>query len=412
MKPSCCPCGACAGNQELQRTHGRWRTIFATLNERQARLFAADKALELGPNGSVLAARILGLSARTIQRGIHDLKTALPPLPPERARRLGGGRPCSEEADPDVLTALEALLEENTAGDPMALLKWTGKSLRTLAGALKEQGHPISHATVRRLLLRLHYSLRGNVKALEGKQCPERDAQFRYLHGKAKEFLKTQRPVISVDTKKKEKVGQFANAGQQWRRDRRRVNTHDFPSLGEGLAIPYGVYDEALDEGLVNVGLSHDTAEFAVESIQRWWLVLGRAAYPKAKEPLITADNGGSNGSRVRLWKVCLQRFANRQGLDVTVCHYPTGTSKWNKIEHRLFSFISINWRGEPLTTYETVVQLISHTTTQAGLRVQAELDHRQYQEGIKVSDEEMSQVHLEPHSFLPEWNYTIRHSH
>ena len=293
----------------------------------------------------------------------------------------------------------------------MALLKWTGKSLRALAEALKDLGHPVSHPTVRRLLLAQHYSLRGNVKALEGKQCPERDGQFRYLHGKAKEFVRRQRPVISVDTKKKEKIGEFANAGRCWRRQERKVNVHDFPSQAEGKAIPYGIYDEVRDEGLVNVGMSHDTAEFAVESIQRWWLVLGRPAYPKAKELLITADNGGSNGSRLRLWKVCLQRFANRHGLDVTVCHYPTGTSKWNKIEHRLFSFISINWRGEPLTTYETVIQFINHTTTKAGLRVKAELDHREYQEGIKVSDDELSRVNLEPHDFLPDWNYTIRHS-
>ena len=200
-------------------------------------------------------------------------------------------------------------------------------------------------------------------------------------------------------------------AGRQWRREDRLVNTYDFPALAEGVAIPYGIYDEVLNEGLVNVGMSHDTAEFAVESIQRWWLILGRAAYPKAEELLIMADNGGSNGSRLRLWKACLQRFANRQGLDVTVCHYPTGTSKWNKIGHRLFSFISINWRGEPLANYETVIQFISHTTTETGLRVKAELDQRQFQEGIKVSDEELSRVNLEPHPFLPDWNYTIRHS-
>jgi hypothetical protein len=411
MIASSCACGACAGDEDLQRTHGRWRTIFTTLNERQARLFAADKALGIGPNGAWLVARILGLSARTIEHGIQELKAGLYPLPPERARRPGGGRPCSEKADPTLLAALEALMADNTAGDPQALLKWTSKSLRAIAQALTDLGHPITHPTVRRLLLSQHYSLRGNVKSLEGKQCPERDAQFRYLHAKAKGFVKAQLPVISVDTKKKEKVGEFRNAGRKWRREDRLVNVHDFPSLAEGVAIPYGIYDEVLNEGLVNVGMSHDTAEFAVESIQRWWLVLGRGAYSKAKELLITADNGGSNGSHPRLWKVCLQRFANRQGLDVTVCHYPTGTSKWNKIEHRLFSFISINWRGEPLVNYETVIQFINHTTTKTGLRVKAELDQRQFPEGIKVSDEELSHVNLEPHSFLPAWNYTIRHS-
>src|SRR5438309_1887505 len=277
MNPSSCACGGCVGNEDLQRTHGRWRAIFTTLNERQARLFAADKALELGPNGPWLASRILGLSARTIEHGIQELKTGLPPLPPERARRLGGGRPCAEKADPALLAALDALMAENTAGDPMALLKWTGKPLRAIAKALKGRGHPVSHPTVRRLLLGQRYSLRGNVKALEGKQCPERDAQFRYLHAKAKEFVKAQLPVISADTKKKEKVGEFRNAGRQWRREDRLVNTYDFPALAEGVAIPYGVYDEVLNEGLVNVGMSHDTAEFAVESIRRWWLILGRA---------------------------------------------------------------------------------------------------------------------------------------
>jgi hypothetical protein len=395
----------------LQRTHGRWRAIVTTLNERQARLYAADKALELGPNGPWLASRILGLSDRTIERGIHELKAGLPPLSPDRARRPGGGRPCSETADPALLATLEGLMAQTTAGDPMALLKWTGKPLRALAATLTELGHPVSHPTVRRLLLAQHYSLRGNVKALAGKQCPQRDQQFRYLHDQAKAFVQTQRPVISVDTKKKEKIGEFKNAGQQWRRQERQVNVHDFPSLAEGVAIPYGVYDEERNEGLVNVGMSHDTAEFAVESIQRWWLLLGRPAYPKAKELLITADNGGSNGSRLRLWKVRLQRFANRHRLDVTVCHYPTGTSKWNKIEHRLFSFISINWRGEPLVSYETIIQFINHTTTKAGLRVQAELDRREYPDHIQVSDDEFSRVHLEPHDCLPAWNYTIRHS-
>lgn len=411
MNASSCQCGACANNQELQRLHGRWRTVFATLNERQARLFAADKALELGMGGSVLAGRILGLSPRTIERGIHELRTGVPALPPERARRVGGGRLVAEEADPTLLLALEALMAENTAGDPRSLLKWTSHSLRNLATALSDQGHPISHGTVRRLLMEQHYSLRGNIKALEGKQCPERDSQFRYLHELAKEFVEAKLPVVSVDTKKKEKVGAFANAGQQWRRESKKVNTHDFPSLAEGMAIPYGVYDEVDNQAIVNVGMSHDTAEFAVESIQRWWLELGCVTYPKARKLLITADNGGSNGSRLRLWKVRLQRFANRHKLDVTVCHYPTGTSKWNKIEHRLFSFISINWRGEPLVSYETVVQLINHTKTKTGLRVKATLDYKQYQDGIEVSDEEMEQIHLEPHSFLPSWNYTIKHS-
>jgi transposase len=405
-----CACGYCATDPDLQDKHDRWRAIYATLNEHQARLFAANLALELGTDGTTIVARIVGLSIRTIQRGIQELHEGVFPLGPDQARRPGSGRPCCEEADPELNSALEAIMDENTAGDPTCLLRWTSKSTRTIAKELTRQGHKVSHTTVMRLLHQMHYSLRGNVKNIEGQQHPQRDAQFRYLHERVKAFLQAQQPVISVDTKKKEKVGQFKNPGRQWRRQDRVVNVYDFPSLSEGPAIPYGIYDELNNEGFVNVGMSHDTAEFAVESIQRWWRWSGKRNYPQANELLITADGGGSNRSSTRLWKSCLQQFADLAGLDITVCHYPTGTSKWNKVEHRLFSFISINWRGEPLSSYETVINLISHTTTEEGLRVHAALDDSKYRTGIVVSDEAMQEVDLEPHTVHPQWNYTIRH--
>jgi transposase len=405
-----CCCGLCDTDAILRETHGRWRAVLSQLNEHQARLFAADRALEVGSDGPRIVSRVTGLSSRTIERGIRELRSGVLALGPDRSRRRGGGRKPREEADPALPKALEALLEQTTAGDPMGLLKWTSQSLRGLAEELTKQGHTVSHPTIGRILHELGYSLKGNVKTLEGEQHPDRDAQFRYIHERAKEFVRAQQPAISVDTKKKEKVGEFDNAGQRWRRGERRVNVYDFPSLAEGVAIPYGVYDEEQNEGLVNVGVSHDTAEFAVASIQQWWDCLGRDHYPQATEILITADGGGSNRSRVRLWKVCLQRFADRTGLDVTVCHYPPGTSKWNKVEHRLFSYISMNWRGQPLTTYTTVVELVGHTTTKAGLHVTAKLDTRQYATKIKVPDKEIEQVQLERHAFHPDWNYTIRH--
>ncbi len=410
MDPFSCACELCAADERLRPVHRRWRAVFSLLTEHQARLFAADKALELGHDGARLAARILDLSPRTVQRGIHELQHGIVPHARDRMRQPGGGRKRCEEVDAGLLAALEALLEETTAGDPMALLRWTSKSLRALAEQLQRQGHPVSHGTVRRLLHGLHYSLRGNVKALGGQPDPRRDAQFCYIHDKAKEFVEAQLPVISVDAKKKELVGEFANRGRQWRQEDRLVNAYDFPSLAEGPAFPYGIYDEEHNEGFVNVGMDHDTAAFAVASIGRWWSWLGREHYPEARKLLITADSGGSNGNRPRLWKTSLQRFADSQRLDVTVCHYPRGTSKWNKVEHRLFSFISMNWRGEPLTSYETVIELISHTTTRKGLQVFARLDEGSYPTKIKVTDKEMAQVQLERHALHPNWNYTIRY--
>jgi hypothetical protein len=409
MSQVLCACGFCDGNPDLQNAHARWRSIFNLLNERQARLFAADKAVHVGGDGPLIVSRVLGLSSRTIQRGIRELRQGLLPVHPDRSRRPGAGRKKLEQADPTLPATLESLMEQSTAGNPMASLLWTSKSLRVLAEELSAKGHPISHPTVGRLLHQSGYSLRGNVKAVEGNQHPDRDEQFRYLFGQAESFAQQQLPVASVDTKKKERVGDFANKGRKWRKEDREVNVHDFPSLAVGTAVPYGVYDERYNEGFVNVGISHDTAQFAVASIQQWWDRLGRPHYPKAKEVLVTADNGGSNGSRLRLWKVCLQGFADRNHLDVTVCHYPTGTSKWNKIEHRLFAHISQSWRGEPLTSYLTIVEFINHTRTKAGLRVQARLDEGRFEKGIKVSDEALANVALHPHAYHPDWNYTIR---
>jgi hypothetical protein len=309
-----------------------------------------------------------------------------------------------------VKKLLLEIVSETTAGDPMSQLRWTSKSTRTIARELSNCGHPIDHVTVGRCLSDLGYSLQANVKAKEGRQHSQRDAQFRYLNRQAKAFIRAGDPVISVDTKKKELVGEFRNPGRTWRRSRKpvRVNVHDFPHLGKGRAVPYGAYDIARNRAVVNVGTSNDTAEFAVESIRRWWRLDGRRAYHKAPRLLICADSGGSNGPRLRAWKLGLQGFADEIGVPITVCHYPPGTSKWNKIEHRLFSFISINWRGRPLVNYETVVNLIGATKTGAGLHVKAVLDTKDYEKGVKVEDEELRMVRLRRHALHPDWNYTI----
>jgi hypothetical protein len=292
----------------------------------------------------------------------------------------------------------------------MCRLKWTSKSTRTLGEELTRQGHPVSASTVARCLAELGYSLQANVKALEGAQHPDRDAQFRYLNARVKAFLRTGDPVVSVDTKKKELIGAFRNAGRTWRARERpaRVFTHDFPHLGAGKAIPYGTYDIAHDQAVVNVGITHDTAEFAVESIRRWWRLMGKRRYPAAHRLLISADAGGSNGPRLRAWKVHLQQLATELALPITVCHYPPGTSKWNKVEHRLFSFISLAWKGRPLVSYEAVVNLIGHTRTRSGLKVKAVLDTRTYQTGQTVTDDEVEAVRLKAHAFHPDWNYTL----
>jgi Rhodopirellula transposase DDE domain len=394
------------------RAEGRWLKVFRTLNEFQARLFAADKALDLGRGGVSWLSALTGLSRTTITKAGKELEGSRKLANPGegRAREVGGGRKRIEQVDPAVPDLLRKILAETTAGDPMSLLRWTSKSTRTMAEELTRLGHPITWVTVARCLDEMGYSLQANRKTKEGPQHTNRDAQFRYINRQVKALLGAGDPVISVDAKKKELVGPFKNAGRTWRRKGKpkKVNTKDFPSLAEGKALPYGIYDTGRNRAVVNVGVTHDTAEFAVESIRRWWKLDGRKTYPAARRLLICADAGGSNGSRLRLWKLNLQQLADQIQLPITVCHYPPGTSKWNKIEHRLFSFISLNWKGQPLINYETIINLIGGTKTRTGLKVKAVLDTNDYELGIEVSDEELEDVRLRRHKVHPAWNYTI----
>lgn len=382
-------------------------TLLPQLDERQRRLLLGAEARALGRGGVTRVARAAGVSRPTVERGLAELDR---PASAGRVRQPGGGRHPQEERDPALLAALEALVEPDTRGDPMSPLRWTCKSTRQLADTLTRHGHAVSAWTVRRLLHEADYRLQAPAKTLEGASHPDRDAQFRYLNEQSKAFLGQGQPVVSVDAKKKELVGAFKNGGQEWRPSGQpeRVNIHDFPDPALGKAIPYGIYDVGRNTGWVTVGQDHDTASFAVASLRRWWAAVGRPAYPGADRLLISADSGGSNGYRLRLWKVELQHFADRTGLSVTVCHLPPGTSKWNKIEHRLFAQISLNWRGRPLVSHEVIVNLIGATTTQPGLRVRAELDQGTYPTKIQVSDEALAAVRLTPHRFHGEWNYTI----
>ena len=384
--------------------------ILGALNEAQARWFVARETLAQGRGGLKAMHELTGMSRPTILRGIRELQQQKVLATGERIRQLGGGRKRLEESDPGLGRALERIMEENTAGDPMSQLRWTNKTTTRIAEELTRQGHPVSDETVRRRLGELGYSLQANIKNQEESSPAGRDAQFRYINRQVKKHSARREPVVSVDTKKKERVGNFKNNGRTWRPQGQpaEVNVYDYPHLGVGTAIPYGTYDVRRNKGFVNVGISHDTAEFAVESLRRWWRWLGRRNYPRAKHLLVCADGGGSNGSRNRAWKYYLQQLADQLGLAVTVCHYPPGTSKLNKIEHRLFSFISMNWRGQPLVSYETVVHLIGATRSAAGLRVRARLDPTVYQAGVKISDEQMERLHLQAHDIHPEWNYTI----
>jgi len=354
---------------------------------------------------------LTGMSRPTIRKGMRDLRTGQSLGSAERVRQAGGGRKCLEVADPGLTVALERIMEESTAGDPMSLLRWTHKSTARIATELTRQGHPMSDETVRRRLKELGYSLQANRKGDDGSSPATRDAQFQYLTTQVRQFLAVKAPVLSIDTKKKERVGEFKNPGRTWRPQGhpRVVNVYDFPSLSDGTAIPYGAYDVQRNRGFVNVGMTHDTAEFAVESLRRWWKLIGRRTYAKAPGVLLCADGGGSNGSRNRGWKFHLQQLSDELGLPITVCHYPPGTSKWNKIEHRLFSFISLNWQGQPLVSYETVVNLIGATRTQTGLRVKAMLDPKVYPTGVKISNAAMAQLHVTPHEVHPQWNYTLQ---
>lgn len=384
--------------------------VLGTMNEAQARWYVAREALARGRGGLQSMHELTGMSRPTILKGMRELRQREPLQVTERVRRPGGGRKTVEEADPRFARALERIMAENTAGDPMSLLRWTNKSTARIAEELTRQGHSASDETVRRRLRQMGYSLQANVKTLEGSSPAERDAQFRYINAQVRKFLRRGEPVLSVDTKKKERVGAFKNPGKPWRPkgQPQAVNIYDYPSLGLGTAIPYGAYDVHRDEGFVNVGTSHDTAEFAVETLRRWWRWFGRKHYPRARALLVCADGGGSNGSRNRAWKYYLQHLADQLGRSITVCHYPPGTSKWNTIEHRMFSFISLNWKGQPLVSYETVVNLIGATRTRTGLRVKARLDPRRYEAGLKIPEEEMKQINLKSHDVHPEWNYTI----
>lgn len=381
--------------------------VLGTLNEAQARWYAASEAITRGRGGIKAMESLTGMSRTTILKGIKELQSEDSLVGQGRARRPGGGRKRLEHEDPQLTQALERIMEENTAGDPMSLLLWTNKSTRTIAEELGRQGHEVSHVTVQRRLHDLDYSLQANVKDIEGLSPENRDEQFRYINEQVKKFVSRGEPVISVDSKKKENVGNFKNPGRNWQKQGRpvEVDVHDF---AEEKAVPYGAYDVERNEGFVNVGVSSETAEFAVESIRRWWKLVGRRHYAEVKSLLICADCGGSNGNRRRAWKYQLQQLADEFGLSITVCHYPPGTSKWNKIEHRMFSFISMNWKGKPLVNYETVVNLIGGTRTKGGLRIKAKLDRRIYKKGKKISDEQMEQINLRPHQTYPQWNYTI----
>ena len=390
----------------------KFKLLRASLNERTRRQWAATEALALGHGGVTVVSEATGLSRPTISAGIRELgQKKAGKLPVHRVRRPGGGRKRLTAKDPGLLPALKSLVEPTARGDPESPLRWTCKSVRRLAEELRAKKHNVCSAKVAVLLQDLGYSLQANRKTCEGKQHPDRDAQFRYINEQVKRFQRRGQPAISVDTKKKELVGDFKNAGREWRPRGKpeRVRVHDFLDKKLGKAIPYGVYDLAHNEGWVSVGIDHDTAEFAAEAILRWWRKMGRRRFPEARKLLITADGGGSNGSRSRLWKVALQRLANRTGLSLSVCHFPPGTSKWNKIEHRMFCHITQNWRGKPLISYAVVVHLIGGASTREGLRVKAQLDRRRYPLAVKVSDEELAQIALEPSRFHGDWNYSIR---
>ncbi len=380
------------------------------LNERQRRLYAATEARSAGRGGIAATSRATGIAVDTIRKGIAELESG-ETLDRGRVRRPGGGRKPLVEVDVTLLRDIERVVDESCRGDPESVLRWTSKSVRNLTPALREMGHDVHFATVAKLLRALGYSLQANAKAKEGAQHPDRDAQFRHIDTLAKAQIAAGEPVISVDTKKKENVGDFKAVGREYRPKGKPelVRTHDFPDKDLGKAIPYGIYDLASDQGWVNVGIDHDTAQFAVASIASWWRHLGKERYPDAETLTITADCGGSNGNRPRLWKVELQKLADETGLAIEVCHFPPGTSKWNKIEHRLFSFITMNWRGKPLVSLETVVNLIAATTTRTGLEVYAQLDEGTYPDKIRVSDAEINAVNLHGHQFHPEWNYCIK---
>ena len=390
----------------------RYRLMSAELNERQRRRFAASEARTFGRGGIAAAARACGLAENTVRKGLSELDEP-ESLGGDRVRREGAGRPAGEDSDPGLLDALRSLVGDDVRGDPERVLLWTSKSVRNLAQELGAQGHQAGKDLVARLLKgKLGFSLQSARKTLEGKQHPDRDAQFRHINDTVSAAIASGQPAISIDTKKKELVGEFKNGGREWhpKGQAPRVNTYDFPSMAEGKAIPYGVYDIADNSAMVSVGIDRDTAQFSVAAIRAWWEQFGQARYPDARQLVTTADCGGSNGNRTRLWKTELQKLADDTGLEIVVCHFPPGTSKWNKVEHRLFSFISRNWRGQPLISYEVIINLIAATTTSTGLEVYARLDQNEYPK-VEVTDAELAAVNITRNTFHGEWNYSINPS-
>jgi hypothetical protein len=405
--------GATQDTAIIKRIGRKYRSLADLMDERMRRQWAATEASDLGWGGVTSVALATGLARNTIMAGARELeqrRTHSKEVVSLRIRAPGGGRKTLNEGDPGLQSALDALVDPATRGHPESPLRWTCKSTRTLADELCRQNHPVSDRTVAALLKAAGYSLQANRKTREGSSHEDRNAQFEYINRRVLSFQKQGEPVVSIDTKKKELVGEFKNGGQEWEPQGKpvEVKMHDFPEKNVGKAIPYGVYDLASNEGWVSVGIDHDTAQFATASVRRWWQEMGSARFPRATQLMITADGGGSNGSRNRLWKIALQALAEELELRLEICHFPPGTSKWNKIEHRLFSFITKNWRGRPLTSYQVIVNLIAHTTTQAGLVVKAALDQARYETGIVVSDEELARVKMIPAKFHGEWNYRI----
>ncbi len=387
----------------------QYKVMHGALNERQWRLYVATEAKRRGTGGISQVAREAGVTRKTIHKGLQELEAGALYEPGGRIRRKGGGRKQATAKDETLCADLEELLEPK--GDPQSLVQWTTKSMSKLKQALKSQGHTIGETAIRELLKGMGFSLKANKKTIEGTMHADRDAQFQQINLTGNTFEGAAKPMISVYLNNKELIGNFKNNGREWQANGQdtTVNVYDYRSIADGKAVPYGIYDLVQNKGFVNVGIDHETAEFAVESIRRWWRSIGSALYPTSKELLIIADGGGSNGARNRLWKIQLQQFATETGLSITVCHLPPATSKWNKIEHRLFSYISINWRGKPLTSFETVIELISHTTTKQGLTVTAVKDSNSYPTGIKVSDEDLAALNITREPFHGDWNYTIQ---
>lgn len=394
----------------FEETDKLWLRTLSDLNEVQRRRVAAVRAIELGWGGVSKVCNLTGMSHHTIDKGIDEIKDLKKNRPIERLRKEGGGRKKITDKNPKIRQKIEAILDENTAGDPMSLLRWTNKSTYAISKELQSQGQSISEDSVGRIIKQLDYSLQSNRKSKETGNSEERDSQFRYINKTLRNSISQNIPIISVDTKKKELVGNFKNQGRRWLKKGQAeiVNVYDFPSLASGKAIPYGIYDIHNNIGFVNLGISSDTAEFAVASVTGWWMHVGKRIYSSAKELIICADSGGSNGNRNKLWKYSLWKFAQKHKLTVTVLHYPPGTSKWNKIEHRMFSFISMNWKGKPLRTYKIVLNLITGTTTKTGLKIAAKIDRKIYKKGKKIPENDFTKIKITRHSINPDWNYTL----